>query len=79
MNYLLRFLASKGAEFGTFEEVRTKKPNPLTAATPIIDETQELRRKLEAREALLEKLLSSDPKVAEAAAQEWAEGKRKQS
>ncbi|MGK5089577.1 site-specific integrase [Bdellovibrionota bacterium FG-2] len=64
--------------------VREKIPLPLTSAKPATgdDENQSennaLRRKLEAREALLEKLLSSDPKIAEAAALEYAEARRKQ-
>jgi integrase len=63
----------------TANESHGTEPEALLVASPADDETEELRRKLEAREALLEKLLSSDPKVAEAAAQEWAEGKRQQS
>ncbi|OFZ53024.1 MAG: hypothetical protein A2428_17950 [Bdellovibrionales bacterium RIFOXYC1_FULL_54_43] len=66
------------AEATPMEPATSTRLFPGPAARPK-DEVDDLKRKLEAREALLEKLLSSDPKVAELAAQEWAEGKRQQS
>lgn len=49
---------------------------PAAVRPPEVDERDILRQQLKDREALLERLLSSDPKVAEAAAREWAEGQR---
>jgi integrase len=56
-------------------QVAAAAPTPIEPLAPI-GESELLREQLRQREALLEKLLSSDPKVAEAAAREWAEQQR---
>jgi hypothetical protein len=59
------------------EEVKSQSTQPDREIRQT-SETDELRRRLQEREALLAKLLSSDPKVAEAAAREWAETQQEQ-